>query len=109
MPVEPKPLAMPLDDGCWLHQHYGVQGLRPDPVKPHPEQPVCGEEPKPTFALPPQDGDLVPKGDKLKFQAGAATKAEGEQRNEGGKNRNHAQDGMAVARKSPDFLDLLEF
>src|SRR5450830_1365616 len=24
----------------------------------------------------------------------------------GGENRNHAQDGMAVARKSPDFLDL---
>jgi hypothetical protein len=52
---------------------------------------------------------LVPKGDKLKFQAGAATKAEGEQRNEGGKNRNHAQDGMVVARKSPDFLNLSEF
>jgi hypothetical protein len=48
-------------------------------------------------------------GDKLKFQAGAATKPEGEQRNEGEKNRNHAQDGMAVARKSPDFLDLSEF
>ena len=87
---------MPLDDGCWLHQHHGIQGLRPDPVKPHPEQPVCGGTPKPTCALPPQDSDLVPKGDKLKFQAGVATKAEGEQRNEGGKNRNHAYDGMAT-------------
>ena len=76
---------MPLDDGFWLHQHHGGQGLRPDPVKPHPEQPVCGGIRKATFALPPQDSDLVPKGDKLKFQAGAATKAEGEQRNEGGK------------------------
>jgi hypothetical protein len=27
----------------------------------------------------------MPKGNKLKFQAGAATKMEGEQRNEGGK------------------------
>jgi hypothetical protein len=55
------------------------------PVKPHPEQPVCREKPKPTFALPPEDGDLVPQGDKLKFQAGAATKAEGKKRNESGK------------------------
>jgi hypothetical protein len=79
------------------------------PVKPHPEQPVCREKPKPTFALPPEDGDLVPQGDKLKFQAGAATKAEGKKRNESGKNRHHAQDGMAVARKSPAVLDLSEF
>lgn len=63
----------------------------------------------PTFALPPQDGDLVPQGDKLKFQASAATKAEGEQQNEGGKNRNHALDGMAVAREFLGFLDLSEF
>jgi hypothetical protein len=51
----------------------------------------------------------MPKGDELKFQVGAATKAEGEQRNEGGKNRNHARDGMAVARKFLGFLDLSEF
>ncbi|MDI1345740.1 MAG: hypothetical protein PSV22_16800 [Pseudolabrys sp.] len=52
---------------------------------------------------------MVPQGDKLKFQAGAATKAEGKKRNESGKNRHHAQDGMAVARKSPAVLDLSEF
>ena len=60
---------MPLDHGCRLHQHHGVRGLRPDLVKPHPEQPVCGEKLNPTFALPPQDGYLMPKGDQLKFQA----------------------------------------
>jgi hypothetical protein len=100
---------MPLDDGCRLHQHHGVQGLRRCPVKPHPEQPVCGEKSKPTFALPPQDGDLMPKGDKLKFQACAATKAEGEQRNEGGKNRTHAHDGMATSCRILDFCRKLEF
>jgi hypothetical protein len=30
----------------------------------------------PTFALAPQDGHLMPKGDELKFQAGTAAKAE---------------------------------
>ena len=31
------------------------------------------------------------------------------QENEGGKNCDHAHDGMAVARKSLDFLDFSEF
>jgi hypothetical protein len=101
--VEPKALSMPLDDGCRLHQYHGVQGLRPDPVKPHPKQPICGEKLKPTFMLPPQHGHLMPKGDELKFQVGAATKAEGEQRNEGGKNRNHAHDGMATSCRTLGF------
>lgn len=100
---------MPLDDGCRLHQHHGVQGLRPDSVKPHPEQPICGEKPNPTFALAPQDGHLMPKGDELKFQAGAATKAEREQRNEDGDHRDHAHHGTAVAQKSLGFLDVSEF
>jgi hypothetical protein len=41
--------------------------LRPDPVKPDPEQPICGEKLNPTFALAPQDGHLMPQGDELKF------------------------------------------
>ena len=100
---------MPLDDGCRLHQHHSVQGLRSDPVKPHPEQPICGEKLNPAFALAPQDGDLMPKSDEFKFQADAATKAEREQRNESGNHRDHAHHGTAVAQKSPGFLDTSEF
>jgi hypothetical protein len=48
--IQPKSFAMPLDDGCWLHQHHCVQGPRPDPVEPHPEQPICGENLNPAFA-----------------------------------------------------------
>jgi hypothetical protein len=40
------------------------------------QEPVCAEEPKPTRALPPQDGHLMPKRDSLKFQGRAATKSE---------------------------------
>src|SRR5580704_15249078 len=40
------------------------------------------------------------KGDELKFEGGAATKAEREYGKEGGHNRDHTQDGMAVAQKS---------
>jgi hypothetical protein len=29
--------AMPLDHGCWLDQHYGIEDLCPNSVKPHPE------------------------------------------------------------------------
>ena len=49
------------------------------------------------------------QGDELKLQGGAAANAEREQGNEGGKNCEHAHDGMAVTRKSPAFLGLLEF
>jgi len=51
----------------------------------------------------------MPKGYELKFQGGAAANTEREQRNEGGKNCDHAHDGIALARKSPDFLGLSEF
>ncbi len=100
---------MPLDQGCRLDQHDGVQGLRPDSVKPHPEEPVCGEEPKPTWALSTQHDNLMSKGNELKFQGGAATNTEGKQGSKGGKNRDHAQDGMAMAQESPGFLGVTEF
>ena len=47
--------------------------------------------------------------DELKLQGGAAANAEREQGNEGGKNCEHAHDGMAVTRKSLAFLGLWEF
>jgi len=49
------------------------------------------------------------KGDELKFKVGAATNTEREQGNEGGKNRDHARNGMAVAHKSPGFSALRSF
>ena len=49
------------------------------------------------------------KGNELEFQGGAATKPEGEDGNDGGKNRDHARDRTAVAQKSLDFLGLSEF
>jgi len=91
---------MPLDHGHRLNQHHRVDDLRPNPVEPHPQEPVCGQEPKPTWTLPPQDGHLMSQSDKLKFQGGAAANTEREDRNEGGKNRHHARDGTAVAQKS---------
>jgi hypothetical protein len=42
----------------------------------------------------------MPKGDNLKFQGGAATNTEGEQANQGRKNRDHAHDGRAATQKS---------
>jgi hypothetical protein len=73
------------------------------------KQPICGEELKATFALPPQDAHLMPKGDELKFQGGATSNTEGEQGSEGGKNRDHAHDGMAPTQKSLFFFADLEF
>ena len=45
-----------------------TEDLWPSSVKPHPEEPVRGEEPKLTRALPPQDGQLMSQGDELKLQ-----------------------------------------
>jgi len=77
-PVEPKALTMPLDHGCRFDQHHGVEDLRPNSVEPHPQEPVCGEEPNPTFVLPPQDTHLMSKGNELEFQGGATANAEAE-------------------------------
>jgi len=49
------------------------------------------------------------KGNELKFKVGSATNAEREQGNEGGKNRDHARNDMAVVRKSLGFLSASEF
>jgi hypothetical protein len=108
-PVELEALAIPLDHGCRLHQHHGVQDLRPDPIQPHPKQPIGGEELKATFALSPQDAHLMPKGDEFKFPGGTTSNTEGEQGNEGRKNPDHAHDGMAPTQESLFFFNGLEF
>jgi hypothetical protein len=100
---------MPLDYGCWLDQHHGAEDLRANLVKPHPEEPVCAEQPGATWSLPPQDGQLMSQGDQFKLQGGAAANTEREQGNEGGKNCDHAHDGMAGTRKSLEFLHVSEF
>ncbi len=46
----------------------------------------------------------MPKGDELKFPG--ASNTEGEQGNEGRKNRDHAHDGMAPTQKSLFFLPI---
>ena len=49
------------------------------------------------------------QGDEFKLQGGAAANTEREQGNQGGKNCDHAHDGMAVARKSLAFLNFQGF
>ena len=70
---------MPLDDGCRLDQHHGVEDLRPEPVKPRPQQPVGGEKPRAARVLPAQDGQLVSQGDEFELQGEATTNPEREQ------------------------------
>ena len=48
------------------------------------------------------------KGDKLKFQRGAAAKTESEDRYTGRENRHHDRDGTAGSRKSPASLSPAE-
>ena len=70
---------MPLDHCCRLDQHHDVQGLWPNPVKPHPEKTVRAEELGTAWAQTPQDRHLVSQGDEFQFQRGSATKPEREQ------------------------------
>ena len=60
-------------------------------------------------ALPAQDGHLMSQGDEFEFQRGAATNAEQEQRTEGGQKREHADDGMTVARETLHLLSIFDF
>src|ERR1017187_2149329 len=95
---------MPLNNGCRLDQYQGVQGLRPNPVQPHPEEPVSAEQPRATRPPPPQDGHLMSQSEQLKLQRSAATKAKREQRSEGGKICDHADKGMAGTQKNLGFF-----
>jgi hypothetical protein len=49
------------------------------------------------------------KGDELKFEGRAVTKAEREYGNYGGKDRIHAHNRMAAAQKSLGIPDISEF
>jgi hypothetical protein len=49
------------------------------------------------------------QGDEFKLQGGAAANTEREQGNQGGKNCDHADKGMAGTRKSLGFLHVSEF
>jgi hypothetical protein len=49
------------------------------------------------------------EGDELKFEGGAATEAEREHGNDGGKNRTHGHDCMAAAQKSLGLPDIWSF
>jgi hypothetical protein len=93
---------MPVDDGCRFDQHHGVEDLRPDPVKPHPEQPVGGEEPRPARALP-QDSQLMSQSNEFEFQRSAAAYPERKQGTDSGQKGAHAHDGMAIARETLFF------
>ena len=100
---------MPVEYGCRFDQHHGVQDLWPESVKPHPEQPVGGEEPGLARALPAQDGQLMSQGDEFELQREATTKPEREQGTEDGQKRDHADHGMTASRKTLCFLGPLGF
>jgi hypothetical protein len=100
---------MPLDDGCRFDQHHGVEDLRPDSVKPHPEQAVGEEESRPAGALPTQDGHLVSQSNELEFQRGAAAQPEREQGTDRGQKGDHVHDGMAVVHETLPLLGVSEF
>ena len=102
-------MTMPGEHGCRFDQHHGVKDLRPDPVKPNPEQPVGGEELRLAGTLPAQDGHLMSHGDEFEFQREAITNPEREQGTESGQKRKHADDGMTGASKALCFLGFLEF
>ena len=47
---------------------FGKDRQNSCPVQPHPEEPVCAEQPRATWSLPPQDSYLMSQGDELKLQ-----------------------------------------
>ena len=100
---------MPLNNGCRFDQYHGVEDLRPNSVKPRPEQPVGGQEPRPTRALPTQDDHLMSQSNELEFQRGAAAQPEREQGTDRGQNCDHVHDGMAVVHETLHLLGVAEF
>jgi hypothetical protein len=97
-----------LDYGCRLDQQNRVDDQRPNPVEPHPQEPIQGGKLRPTGSLSPQDAHLMSQGDKVKFERGATAHMEFQDRNKDEENRHHDGDGTAGWRKSPVLLGLLK-
>ena len=51
-----------------IDKHHGTEDPRPNPIKPHPQEPVCGEVAKPTGVLVPEDAHLMSRGNELEVQ-----------------------------------------
>ena len=100
---------MPLDDGRRFDQQHGVEGLRPDSVKPHPEQPVGEKQPRLAGALPTQDSHLVSQRNEFELQRGAAAYPEREQGTDSGQKGDHVYDGMTASRKILAFSAFWSF
>ena len=100
---------MPLDDGCRFYQHHGVEDLRPDSVKPYPEQPVGGVELRTARALPTQDSHLVSQSNELEFQRCTAAHPEREQGTDSGQKCDHADDGMGSAQETLHLVGGFDF
>jgi transposase InsO family protein len=100
---------MPPDHGCRLDQHHGVEDLRPDSVKPHPEQPIGGKEPRPAKPLPTQDGHLVSQSNEFELQRSAAAHPEREQGTDSGQKCDHADDGMGTAQETLHLVGGFDF
>jgi hypothetical protein len=83
-PVDPEALAMLCDHGRRFDEYQSIDGLRLRSVEPNPEPTVREEEPKAAGALPPENDNLMSRGDELKLQRCATADAEGEQGNGSG-------------------------
>jgi len=75
----------------------------------HPEKTVGAEKPPDGPGAAPWGGHVVPKGDEFQFQRSAAATAKREERNDGRKNRCHADEGRAVTQQSLGYLSIPEF
>ena len=100
---------MPVEHGCRLDQHHGVEDLRADSVKPHPEQPVGGEEPRAARALPTQNSHLVSQSNELELQRCTAAHPEREQGSDSGQKGDHADDGMGTAQETLHLVGGFDF
>src|ERR1700752_746363 len=97
---------MPLDHSRRFDEYQGFEDLRPHSVKPDPQEPVGGKEPKSVWALPAHDDHLMSQCDKLEFQRRSAAKTEREEGDESEQDRNHLPEGMETARGNCGFLDV---
>jgi hypothetical protein len=67
-------LTVSLEHGARLHKHDDVQAMRPQPVKPNPEQAIDRREPDTAGTLAAWDCQLAAKRNDLKLHFRAAAK-----------------------------------
>jgi len=87
---EPEPAAMPAHNGVGCHDLDGPSPVRPDPREHYPQEAIGATETRAPRRLALEDGELMAKGENLRFEFETRPNGRPESGDQSDKQRGHA-------------------